>query len=74
MASNPQVHGMPKEMLEFGKTPEEVCRDCPERLTEVRQRWQDFQLIDVQEAGPRWSPRPPILRPAERGGHPARKS
>jgi serine/threonine-protein kinase len=39
---------MLQEMLELGKTPEEVCRDCPELLAEVRQRWQDFQLIDVQ--------------------------
>src|SRR5215472_2738600 len=48
MASNPQVHGMLREMLELGKTPEEVCRDCPELLPEVRQRWQQFQLIDGQ--------------------------
>src|SRR5215470_17089330 len=48
MASNPQVHGMLREMLELGKTPEEVCRDCPELLPEVRQRWRQFQLIDAQ--------------------------
>src|SRR6516164_3496251 len=48
MASNPQVHGMLMEMLELGKTPEEVCRDCPELLPEVRQRWRQFQLIDAQ--------------------------
>jgi predicted ATPase len=48
MASNPQVHRMLKEMLELGKTPEEVCRDCPELLPEVRQRWRQFQLIDAQ--------------------------
>ena len=48
MASNPQVLGLLEEMLNSGKTPEEVCRDCPELLPEVRQRWQEFQLIDVQ--------------------------
>src|SRR6516164_712035 len=48
MASNPQVHRMLKEMLELGKTPEEVCGDCPELLPEVRQRWRQFQLIDAQ--------------------------
>src|SRR5262249_28599465 len=48
MASNPQVQGMLKEMLELGKTPEEVCRDCPELLPEVRHRWQAFRLIDAQ--------------------------
>jgi hypothetical protein len=39
---------MLNEMLESGKTPEEVCRECPELLPEVRQRWQQFQLVDVQ--------------------------
>jgi serine/threonine-protein kinase len=39
---------MLKEMLDSGKTPEEVCRDCPELLPEVRRRWQEFQLIDAQ--------------------------
>src|SRR5262245_13467575 len=48
MAGNPQVHRMLKEILDLGKTPEEVCRDCPELLPEVRQRWQEFQLIDAQ--------------------------
>src|SRR5262249_42083197 len=31
-----------------GKTPDEVCRGCPELLTEVRQRWQEFCRIDAQ--------------------------
>jgi RNA polymerase sigma factor (sigma-70 family) len=48
MASNPQVLELLEEMLNSGKTPEEVCRDCLELLPEVRQRWQEFQLIDVQ--------------------------
>jgi serine/threonine-protein kinase len=48
MASNLQVHRMLKELLELGKTPEEMCRDCPELLPEVRQRWQQFQHIDAQ--------------------------
>src|SRR5262249_49373034 len=48
MAGSPQVLGLLEEMLDSGKTPEEVCRDCPELLPEVRQRWQDFQLIDAQ--------------------------
>ena len=37
-----------EEMLDSGKTPEEVCRDCPELLPEVRRRWQQFQLVDAQ--------------------------
>src|SRR5262245_59156647 len=46
MASNPQVFGLLEEMLNSGKTPEEVCRDCPELLAEVRERWREFRLID----------------------------
>jgi eukaryotic-like serine/threonine-protein kinase len=41
MAGNPQVLGLLEEMLDSGKTPEEVCRDCPDLLAEVRQRWQE---------------------------------
>src|SRR5262245_14526282 len=48
MASNPRVLGLLEEMLDSGKTPEEVCCDCPELLPEVRRRWQEFQLIDAQ--------------------------
>jgi hypothetical protein len=48
MASNPQVLRLLDEILESGKTPEEVCRDCPELLPEVRRWWQQFQLIDAQ--------------------------
>src|SRR5262249_29465690 len=48
MAGNPQVLGLLEEMLDSGKTPEEVCRDCPELLPEVRQRWQEFRHIDAQ--------------------------
>jgi eukaryotic-like serine/threonine-protein kinase len=48
MPGNPQVLGLLEEMLDSGKTPEEVCRDCPELLPEVRQRWQEFQFIDAQ--------------------------
>jgi eukaryotic-like serine/threonine-protein kinase len=33
-------------MLETGRTPEEVCRDHPALLSEVRRRWRDFRLID----------------------------
>src|SRR5262245_41214300 len=50
MASDPQVLGLLEEMLDSGKTPEEVCRDCPELLPEVRRRWQEFGRIDEQVA------------------------
>ena len=45
MACNPQVLGLLEEMLDSGKTPEEVCRDSPELLSEVRQRWKEFCRI-----------------------------
>src|SRR3954469_20582000 len=48
MAGDPQVLGLLEEMLSSGKTPEEVCRHCPELLPEVRRRWQQFQLVDAQ--------------------------
>src|SRR5262245_55703437 len=48
MADNPQVLGLLEEMLDSGKSPEEVCRDRPDLLPEVRRRWQEFCLIDAQ--------------------------
>ncbi len=48
MLGNSQVFGLLEEMLDSGKTPQEVCRDCPELLPEVLRRWQEFQLIDAQ--------------------------
>src|SRR5262249_46337230 len=48
MADDPRVLGLLEEMLGAGKTPEEVCRDCPELLAEVRERWREFRLIDAQ--------------------------
>src|SRR6516162_10135913 len=43
-----EVHRMLREMLDSGKTPEEVCLDCPDLLSEVQQRWQEFCYIDAQ--------------------------
>src|SRR5262249_60528875 len=48
MAGNPEVLGLLEEILSSGKTPEEVCRDRPDLLPEVRQRWQEFCRIDAQ--------------------------
>src|SRR5262245_9514698 len=47
MAGDPRVLGLLEEMLEAGKTPEEVCRGCPDLLAEVRVRWREFRLIDA---------------------------
>src|SRR6516162_9088521 len=48
MAGNPRVLELLEEMLDSGQTPEEVCRDCPELLAEVRQRWKEFCRIDAE--------------------------
>ena len=47
MAVNPQVFGLLEEMLDSGKIPEDVCRECPELLPEVRKNWQKFRLINA---------------------------
>ena len=47
MAGDPRVLGLLEEMLDAGRTPEEVCRGCPELLAEVRARWKQFCLVDA---------------------------
>src|SRR6516165_7480024 len=47
MAGDPRVLGLLEEMLDAGKTPDEVCRGCPELLAEVRERWKEFRRIDA---------------------------
>ncbi len=42
MAVNPRVLALLEEMLDSGRTPEEVCCDDPELLPEVLQRWKSF--------------------------------
>jgi tetratricopeptide (TPR) repeat protein len=46
MAGNPDVLALLEEMLDSGRTPEEVCRGCPELLPEVQKQWQAFRLVD----------------------------
>ena len=36
MADDPRVQRLLDEIFDSGRTPEEVCRECPELLTEVR--------------------------------------
>src|ERR1700733_2200102 len=48
MPENPQVLGLLEEMLDLGKTPEEACRDCPDLLPEVQERWQQFRRLDAE--------------------------
>lgn len=46
MAASPEVFALLEEMLDSGRTAEEVCRDCPELLPEVRRQWQAFRRVD----------------------------
>src|SRR5581483_4907914 len=48
MAVKPEVFGLLEEMLDSGKMPEEVCRDYPELLPEVRKHWQRFRQLNAQ--------------------------
>src|SRR6516165_3870842 len=48
MAGNPQVLGLLEEMLDSEKTPEEVCRDCPDLLPAVQDQWEEFCRIDAE--------------------------
>src|SRR5262249_23690613 len=48
MTGNPRAFGLLGEMLDSGKTPRRPRRDGPELPPEVRQRWQEFRLIDAQ--------------------------
>src|SRR3954451_23972450 len=46
MAGAARILELLEEMLDSERTVEEVCRDCPELLAEVRARWQNFRLVD----------------------------
>ena len=69
MAGNPQVLGLLEEMLDSGKTPEEVCRGCPELLAGVRERWREFRLIDAAVSCPRQLHNLTVRSACEIGSH-----
>ncbi len=48
MDTDPRVQQLLEEVLESQRTPEEVCRDCPELLPEVRLRWQRLESIQAR--------------------------
>ncbi len=48
MAVNPRVFALLEEILNSDRTPEEVCRDDPELLPEVRRQWNSFRRIDAE--------------------------
>ena len=46
MAGKPDVFALIEEMFNSGRSPEDVCRDCPEMLPEVRKRWSRIRLVE----------------------------
>src|SRR5580698_736483 len=48
MPVDPQVRELLEEMLDSGKTPEEICRTRPDLLAQVRLRWQEFCRVDAE--------------------------
>jgi formylglycine-generating enzyme required for sulfatase activity/tetratricopeptide (TPR) repeat protein len=48
VADDPRVEQLLEEICESGSTPEEVCRDCPALLPEVRRRWLQLRILDAQ--------------------------
>jgi serine/threonine protein kinase/formylglycine-generating enzyme required for sulfatase activity len=48
MADDPRVRQRLDAISESGCTPEEVCRDCPELLPEVRRRWLQMRIVEAQ--------------------------
>jgi eukaryotic-like serine/threonine-protein kinase len=45
MTDDPRVL---EELLDSRSTPEEVCRACPELLTQVRARWERLRVVEAE--------------------------
>jgi eukaryotic-like serine/threonine-protein kinase len=48
MSDDPRVEQLLDEIADSGRTPEEVCADCPELLAEVRTLWLRMRLVDAE--------------------------
>jgi serine/threonine-protein kinase len=48
MNDEPLVQRLLDEILDSDRTPEEVCRDCPELLTKVRKRWLQMRRVNAE--------------------------
>ena len=48
MDADSRVRRLLEELLDSEQTPEEVCRDCPELLPQVRERWRRKLACDAQ--------------------------
>src|SRR6516162_5112719 len=47
MADDARVDELLKQLLDSGGTPEEVCRDCPELLDQVRSGWREVRAVQA---------------------------
>jgi serine/threonine-protein kinase len=48
MDGDPRVRQLLEELLDSERTPEEVCRECPELLSAVHRRWQRKRDCDAE--------------------------
>jgi serine/threonine-protein kinase len=48
MTVDPRVQQLLEKILESERTPEEVCRDCPELLSEVRALLERIRAVEKQ--------------------------
>ena len=48
MSNQDQVDELVLELLDSGRTPEEICRDCPELLAKVRATWLRVRAVDAE--------------------------
>jgi serine/threonine-protein kinase len=48
MSGDPRVQDLLEEILESNRTPEDVCQDCPELLSEVRDRLRRLREFEAQ--------------------------
>jgi serine/threonine-protein kinase len=48
MQDDARVDELVKELLDSGRTPEEVCRTCPELLEPVRAGWQQVRALQAE--------------------------
>jgi eukaryotic-like serine/threonine-protein kinase len=48
MHDNPRVDELLEELHVSGGTPEEICRDCPELLAQVRSGWEGLRAVEAE--------------------------
>src|SRR5262245_37763440 len=48
MAAKSRVQELVDEISDAGRTPEEVCCDCPELLSAVRRRWRHMCAVKAE--------------------------